>query len=83
MAELEGEAKHTALALQTEIRHKRAQVVADIDELRHSLRVRTSPAYILHTHPRVMQGLTIALGIFGVATLALLYRATTRRRRLG
>jgi hypothetical protein len=82
MAELDGDAAQTALALQTEIRHKRAQVVADMDELRHAVRVRTSLTYILHTHPQIMRGVTIALGVAGIATLALLFRATRRRSRL-
>lgn len=78
MAELEQDREQTALALQREIRHTRAQVVSDIDELRDALRIRLSVGHILRTHPRFTQGLSIALGVAGVATLALLWRASKR-----
>lgn len=81
MADLEPKHEATALALQREIRDTRAQVVADIDELRDAVRMRLSLTHILRTHPRVAQGLTIALGVAGVATLALLWRATQRQSR--
>jgi hypothetical protein len=71
----------TALALQSEIRHKRAQVVSDIDELRDAIRLRFSLTHVLRTHPRIAQGLSVALGVAGIATLALIWRATKRSRR--
>lgn len=81
MTKLEGESAATALALQAEIRHKRAEVVEDIDALRHAVRVRLSVPYFLHTHPEIVRGVTIALGVAGIATLALLFRATRRNRQ--
>jgi len=80
MADVEQDRETTALALQREIRHTRAQVIADIDELRDAVRVRLSLTHILRSHPRIAQGLTIALGVAGVATLALLWRTTKRAR---
>lgn len=80
MTELEGETQQHALALQTEIRHKRAQVVEDIGTLRHAVREQLSLRYFLHTHPEVVRGVTIALGVAGIATLALLFRAARRRQ---
>ena len=81
MANVEQDREQTALALQREIHDARAQVVADIDELRDVIRVRLSLTNILRSHPAVAQGLTIALGVAGVATLALLWRATKRARQ--
>jgi len=83
MTEAEQGTEETALALQTEIRHARAQVVADIDELRDAIRVRFSLTHVLQSHPRIMQGLSVALGLAGVATLALIWRATTRSKQAG
>jgi hypothetical protein len=71
----------TALALQSEIRHKRAQVVADIDELRDAIRLRFSLTHVLQTHPRILQGLGVALGVAGIAALAMIWRTTKRSRR--
>jgi hypothetical protein len=81
MTEAEQEREANALALQNEIRHRRAQVVADIDELRDAIRLRLSVRHLLQTHPRVLQGLTVALGVAGIATLALIWRAAKRSRR--
>ncbi len=81
MTELEQDREATALALQNEIRHTRAQVVADIDELRDAIRVRFSLTHVLQSHPRILQGLGVALGVAGVTTLALIWRATKRSRR--
>jgi hypothetical protein len=82
MTELDGDKEQTALALQREIHEKRAQVVADIDELRDTVRIRLSLTHILQSHPKMMQGLTIGLGVAGIGTLALLWRATHRRKQL-
>lgn len=79
MTDAEQDREATALALQNEIQHKRAQVVADIDELRDAIRLRFSLTHMLQTHPRVMQGLSVALGVAAIATLALIWRATKRR----
>lgn len=79
MTEPELEREATALALQNEIRHKRAQVVADIDELRDAIRLRFSLTHLLQSHPRVMQGLSVALGVAGIATLAIIWRAANKR----
>ena len=76
--DLEPEAEATALALQHEIQVKRAELVEDIDRLRDAVRERVSVRYILSTHPRLTQALTIALGVAGVGTLVLLWRATAR-----
>jgi hypothetical protein len=74
------EQERTALALQREIQHTRAEVVADIDRLRDAVRERVSLRYILQTHPRLTQVLSLALGVAGVTTLLLLWRATAGRR---
>jgi hypothetical protein len=79
--EEEQDREATAIALQNEIRHKRAQVVSDIDELRDAIRVRLSLTHVLQSHPRILQGLSVALGVAGIATLALIWRATKRSRR--
>jgi hypothetical protein len=81
VTELEGESKAHALVLQREIQEKRAQVVADIDELRDVVRIRLSLAHILQSHPRVMQGAAFALGIGGIATLVMIFRATKRSKQ--
>jgi len=73
------EQEQTAIALQREIQHTRAEVVADIDRLRHVVREQISIRHILRTHPRLTQALTLALGAVGLTTLVLLWRATGKR----
>ena len=73
------EQEQTAIALQHEIQHTRAEVVADIDRLRHVVREQISVRHILRTYPRLTQALTITLGAAGLVTLALLWRATSKR----
>lgn len=75
------ERKANALALQREIQDTRVQLVADIGELQDVVRVRLSVRHILQTHPEILRGLSVALGIAGVATIALLWRATKRARQ--
>ena len=76
--ETESDTEATALALQHEIQVKRAALVEDIDRLRGAVRERVSVRYLLSTHPRITQALTIGLGVAGVATFVLLWRATAR-----
>jgi len=76
--ETETDTEATALALQHEIQTTRAQLVQDIDQLRHAVRERVSVRHFLSTHPRITQVLTVGLGVAGLGTFALLWRATAR-----
>jgi hypothetical protein len=78
VAELAQDREQSPLALRREIRRTRAQVVSDIDELRDALRVRLSLSHVLRAHPRFAQGLTVALALAGIATLALVWHASKR-----
>jgi len=77
----EQQREQTALALQRELQDTRAELVADIDRLRDVVRERVSIRHILHTHPRLTQALSIALGVVGIASLAMIWRASTAKHR--
>ena len=76
--ETETDTEATALALQHEIQVKRAELVDDIDRLRDAVRERVSVRYFMKSYPRLTQALTIGLGVVGVGTFLLLWRATSR-----
>jgi hypothetical protein len=83
MTEEQTDRAQTALALQRDIQDRRAELVADIDRLRGAVRERISIRYILQTHPRLTQALTIGLGVSGVLALGLIWRATKAARQNG
>jgi len=74
--------QQTAITLQREIAYARADLVQDIDRLRTVVKERTNLVRILQDHPRATMALSVALGVAGITTFALLWRKTKKRRAL-